>query len=181
MTSTPSGPRVGHLVLTVRNIAASHAFYTDVLGFEQCGQFKSEMFPDIDMRFYRGSETNHHDIALVQSPDPATQPAVEPFEMFGNRVGVNHIAISYPSREAWLTKLQEIKDKQVPVYLRGNHGMTHSCYLQDPDGHGVEVVYDLPQEVWEGDVDAALSYFESVPDESFLEDDTNYPIFGKQS
>ena len=181
MTGTPSAPRIGHLVLTVRDIAASHAFYTEVLGFQQCGQFKNEAAPDVDMRFYRGSVSSHHDFALVQSPDPSTQPAVEPFDMFGSRVGVNHIAISYPSREAWLAKLQEIQDKRVPVVLRGNHGMTHSCYLQDPDGHGVEVLYDLPQEVWEGDVDAALSHFEFVPEDRFLEDDTDYKVFGSRS
>jgi len=181
MTSSPSGPKVGHLVLTVRDIAASHAFYTEILGFEQCGQFKNEMVPDVDMRFYRGSKSRHHDLALVQSPDPSSQPAVEPFDMFGNRVGVNHIAISYPSRDEWLSKLQEIQDKHVPVVLRGNHGMTHSCYLEDPDGNGVEVLYDLPPAVWEGDVDAALSHFEFVPAEQFLEDDTNYTIFGEPS
>lgn len=173
-----SGPRVSHVVLTVRDINASHAFYTDVLGFEQCGQLKPPPGIDVDMRFYRGDETSHHHLALLQSPDPSTQPPVEPFEMFGNRVGVNHLAISYPSREDWLAKLEEIKTKDVKVVLRGNHGMTHSCYIEDPDGHGVEVLYDLPRDVWEGDVDAALSHFEFVPDEQFLQDDTNYKVFG---
>lgn len=181
MSTAPTGPRIGHLVLTVRDIAASHAFYTEILGFEQCGQFKNEMVPDVDMRFYRGSKDSHHDFALVQSPDPSAQPPVEQFDLFGNRVGVNHIAISYPSREAWLAKLREIQEKRVRVILRGNHGMTHSCYIQDPDGNGIEVLYDLPSEVWEGDVDAALSHFEFVPDESFLDDDTDYKVFGSRT
>ena len=98
--------------------------------------------------------------------------------MFGNRVGLNHLAISFPSCEAWLAKLAEIQENDVPVALRGNHGMTHSCYLQDPDGHGIELLYDLPREVWNGDVDAALSYFEFVAPDKFLEDDTNYKVFG---
>jgi catechol-2,3-dioxygenase len=38
MSSTrPSRPSVNHLVLAVRDIEASHRFYCDVLGFEQCG------------------------------------------------------------------------------------------------------------------------------------------------
>ena len=178
MTAVPTGPRVSHVVLTVRDIEASHRFYTDVVGFEQCGKFHSELLPDVDMRFYRGDDTSHHDLALVQSADPASQPPVQPFDMFGPRAGINHLAISYPTRDAWLVKLQEIHDQGVHVVLRGNHGMTHSCYVQDPDGHGIELLYDLPREVWEGDVDAALSHFEFVPPDKFLEDDTDYPVFG---
>ena len=41
--------------------------------------------------------------------------------------------------------------------------MTHSAYIADPDGYGLEIVYDVPAEVWEGDVDAALNYFEFLP------------------
>ena len=53
-----------------------------------------------------------------------------------------------------------MKANGVEFVLRGNHGMTHSAYLADPDGHGIEVVYNVPSEAWEGDVDAALNYFE---------------------
>ena len=91
------------------------------------------------------------------------------------RVGVNHIAIAYPDREAWLTQLEHLKANGVEFIVRGNHGMTHSAYIADPDGYGIEVLYDLPEEVWSGDVDAALNYFEYLPPEQELEDTHRLP------
>jgi hypothetical protein len=41
------------------------------------------------------------------------------------------------------------------------HGMTHSLYIQDPNARGVELVYELPRGVWEGDIDAALNFAEA--------------------
>ena len=41
--------------------------------------------------------------------------------------------------------------------------MTHSAYVQDPDGNGVELHYTVPREYWERDVNAALSFFELLP------------------
>jgi catechol 2,3-dioxygenase len=173
-------PAVSHLVLTVRDIEASHRFFTEVLGFEQCGQFESPVFSDVDMRFYRGAPDRHHDLALVQSNDVESQPPRTDFDMFGPRVGLNHLAITYGDRETWLAQLKKLKDLGVRVIIRGNHGMTHSAYIQDPDGHGIEVLYDLPNEVWEGDLNAALSYFELLPNDS-LEDSTDYKRFSTSS
>lgn len=31
-------------------------------------------------------------------------------------------------------------------------------YIHEPNGYGVEFVYDLPHEVWEGDIGGALNY-----------------------
>jgi catechol-2,3-dioxygenase len=31
---------------------------------------------------------------------------------------------------------------------RVNHGMTHSVHINDPNGYGAEVLYELPAEVW---------------------------------
>jgi hypothetical protein len=42
------------------------------------------------------------------------------------------------------------------------HGMTHTLYIQDPNARGVELVYELPREVWEGDIDAALNFAEAI-------------------
>jgi catechol 2,3-dioxygenase len=43
--------------------------------------------------------------------------------------------------------------------------MTHSVYISDPDGPGIEVLYELPRDVWEGDIDAAQSHSEATPTE----------------
>jgi catechol-2,3-dioxygenase len=176
----PSTPALSHLVLNVRDIEASHRFYTEMLGFEQCGQLKMPPGMEVDMRFYRGDGTHHHDIALVQMPDPASAPKVVRWTMFPERAGIVHIALAYGTREAWLAQLEHLQAHDVEFLVRGNHGMTHSCYIADPDGNGIEVLYDLPNEVWEGDVDAALSYFENLPrtgDEALADSDV-YPVFG---
>ena len=57
--------------------------------------------------------------------------------------------------------------------------MTHSAYVEDPDGNGIEVLYNLPDEVWSGDVNAALNHFEVLPLDGpeALVDDTNYVAF----
>ena len=36
----------------------------------------------------------------------------------------------------------------------------------------------MPKEAWEGDIDAALNYFEYLPQEEELEDRTDYQRFG---
>ena len=48
---------------------------------------------------------------------------------------------------------------------RVDHGMTHSLYIHDPNGYGVELLYELPREVWEGDIDAALNFAVQLPTE----------------
>ena len=172
--STPSrGARINHLVLNVRDIEASHRFYTEVLGFEQCGELTHTM----TMRFYRGDASRHHDLALAQVADPAALPDPQPWSMEAREAGVNHFAIGYPDRQSWLDQLRHLASCGVEVIVRGNHGMTHSAYIADPDGYGLEIVYDVPAEMWEADVDAALNYFELLAPGD-LDDRTDYQRFG---
>ena len=175
MSTTPSsGPSVNHLVLNVRDIEASHRFYTELLGFEQCAELSHTM----TMRFYRGSRSTHHDLALCEVNEPAAADDPERWSMEPRSVGINHFAIAYPDRDSWLAQLRHLKANGVEFIVRGNHGMTHSAYIADPDGYGVEVLYNLPSEVWQDDVDAALNYFEYLPPEEELEDNTDYQRFG---
>ncbi len=60
--------------------------------------------------------------------------------------------------------------------------MTHSVYVSDPDGYGCEVLYELPREIWEGDVNAALNYAVPLPTEGpeALEDATDVKVFGRE-
>jgi catechol 2,3-dioxygenase len=179
---TPVG--INHLVLNVRDLEESHAFWTDIMGFKKVG----ELHPRPDrpnppkMRFYSGDHSgkmNHHDLALMEMPN---LPHPSEWSMSGSTVAINHIAITLPSREAWLQQVAFLQSKGVEFHRRINHGMTHSVYISDPNGYGIEVLYELPREVWEGDIDAALNYAESLPTagaEALVDEAEQVPVFGK--
>jgi catechol 2,3-dioxygenase len=100
--------------------------------------------------------------------------------MFGMPCAINHIAITMPSREAWLAHLEYLQKKGVKFDRRVEHGMTHSLYIHDPNGYGVEFVYDLPKEIWKDDINGALNYVKVLPTEGAeaLDDRTEgVPIF----
>lgn len=181
---TPTG--INHMVLNVRNLAESHAFWTEILGFRQVGELKETATRKNPppMRFYSGDHSGkmaHHDIALVENP--ALPPPPAEWGMFGMPMAINHIAITLPNREAWLKQIEHMQARGVKFNRRVNHGMTHSVYVNDPNGYGVEVLYDLPRDVWENDIDAALNYAENLPTEGTeaLQDKTdNLPVFAAE-
>src|SRR2546427_823099 len=79
-----------------------------------------------------------------------------------------------------IKQLEFLQKKGVKFLRRVNHGMTHSVYIEDPDGHGIEVLYELPREVWAHDIDGAQNYAERLPTEGpeALVDTTDNPVFG---
>jgi catechol 2,3-dioxygenase len=177
---------VNHLVLNVTNMEASHRFWTEIMGFRQVAELRPRPGrPPMKMRFYSGVDekgaVNHHDVALAEIHAEPTAGDQQPWSLAPRQVGLNHVAITYPDRESWLKQLAFLRSKGVPFHLRINHGMTHSVYISDPDGHGIEVLYELPHEFWE-DIDAAQNYSERLPtegDESLV-DTTNNPVFSKR-
>lgn len=75
-----------------------------------------------------------------------------------------------------------MQDKGIPFKRRVHHGVTHSVYITDPNGYGVEVLYELPRDIWEGDIDAALNYAEGLPtegEEALIDQTEDVPVFGK--
>jgi len=177
---TPSG--LNHLVVNVRNIDETHEFWTEKLGFIQVGVFNR---PDGNgprrMQFYSGDhgdgKLNHHDIAFMEVP---SLPPPGPDGTLVSAIG--HIAIALPDREAWLKQLAFLQKSGVAFERRVEHGMTHSLYIRDPNGYTVELLYELPREVWENNIQAALSHYVALPTEgeAALEDRAEgYPVFEK--
>jgi hypothetical protein len=85
--------------------------------------------------------THHHDVALVENPALPAPPA--DWKMWDMPMAINHIAITYQNREAWLLQLAYLQAKGVKFDRRIDHGMTHSLYVHDPNGYGVELLYDV--------------------------------------
>jgi catechol 2,3-dioxygenase-like lactoylglutathione lyase family enzyme len=175
----PSG--LNHLVINVRNMEESHRFWTEILGFTQVGELQGRPSGAPrrgTMRFYSGDhgggQMNHHDIALVETPSlpPASGDATP--------TAISHIAIALPNRDAWLRQLAYLQSRGVPFDRRVEHGMTHSLYIRDPNGYSVELLYELPRKVWEGDIQSALNHYVSLPTEgeAALADRTDdIPVF----
>jgi catechol 2,3-dioxygenase len=188
--SQAQAPRgVNHLVLNVRDIEVSHRFWTEILGFKCVAELKPK--PDRKrpkMRFYSGvdphGDVTHHDLALAEVPDAGPDdPNRGPWSLFPARVGLNHVAICWPDRESWLKQVAFLQSQGVTFHRRVNHGMTHSVYISDPDGHGIEVLYELPREAWAGDIDGAQNYAEDLPTEgaAALVDRTENPVFDSRA
>jgi catechol 2,3-dioxygenase len=176
---------INHVVLNVRDLEVSHRFWTEVMGFTCVAELKQKPDrPRPKMRFYSGRDASggvtHHDLALAEVPPAAAGPGPEAWSLMPGRPGLNHVAVAWPDRESWLKQLAFLRDKGVPFLRRINHGMTHSVYIADPDGHGIEVLYELPREVWEHDIDSAQNYAEILPTEgeASLADTTDNPVFG---
>jgi len=157
---TPCG--LNHIVLNVSDLDRSHRFWTECLGFRQVGTSRRlgpDGKPRVRMRFYSGErdgKLSHHDIALVERPLLAADPAERPQVL-------DHVAITYPSREAWLKQIGFLTARGVPLSRRIDRGATSSIHLADPDGNEIELVYELPRAQWEGDIDAALNRAVQVP------------------
>ena len=179
---TPVG--VNHLVLNVRDIEESHKFWTEIVGMQEVGRLQpgTPERPRPTMRFYSADhdgKLNHHDIALVENKDLPARP--KDWAMFGMPVAVNHIAITLPGRDAWLKQLAFLQKRGVKFERRVNHGMTRSLYISDPNGYGVELLYELPREMWEGDIDGALNWAENLPTEgaaALVDEIEKAPTFG---
>ena len=168
---------INPVVFNVRDIEAAHSFWTDVIGLRQVGALR----PTADrptppkMRFYSAAHDgrpSHHDIALVERADlPPLDAAAPP--------AFNHVAMALPDRESWLRQLAHVQACGVKFESRVEHGPTHSLYIRDPDGNGVELLYETPRETWEHNIDASVNHYVAVPTEgaAALEDRKNYPMF----
>ena len=102
---------------------------------------------------------------------PAPKNRIRPVEKLWDEVGDGAVM----SKAA-------VHGRGVKFDRRIEHGMTHSLYIHDPNGYGVELLYELPREVWEGDIDAALNFAEQLPTEGpeALQDRAEVPVFKPQ-
>jgi catechol-2,3-dioxygenase len=179
---SPSG--INHLVLNVRDIDESHKFWTEIVGFKQVGELHSRHDRPLPpkMRFYSAvndGKLTHHTVALVESPN---LPPPAEWQLVNSQVAINHVALTMPNREAWLKQLAFLQSRGVKFNWRVNHGVTHSVYINDPNGYGVEFLYEMPREMWENDIDAGINWGETLPTEGpeALVDRTDTPSFGRK-
>jgi len=135
--STPIDPGVdiGHVHLKVADIDRSLAFYRDVLGFDEQQRY-GEQAAFVSAGGY------HHHIGLNTWESQGGSPPPP------GTTGLYHVAIRYPSRAALANALKRLIENDVPITGASDHGVSEAIYLNDPDGNGIELYRDRPEEEW---------------------------------
>lgn len=137
---------LGHVVLYVRDLDRSARFYGDVLGWRRIFDASSSDSPFRAAAFSAPSGRTHHELLLIEVGDDATPiPA-------GRRVGLYHVGLKVGDSDDELRDaLATLTAHDVTVLGASDHGVTHSLYIEDPDGNEIELFVDVPGVDWRSD------------------------------
>ena len=136
--------RIGHVHLKVADLERSLAFYRDVLGFELTQRYGTAAA-------FVSAGGYHHHIGLNTWHSRGGSPPPE------NTTGLYHAAILYPTRAALADAVRRLRDAGVTISGASDHGVSEAIYLDDPDGNGLELYRDRPEEEWPRTADGGIA------------------------
>ena len=126
--------RLGPVHLTVSRLETSLSYYQGAVGLEVLD--RSDGLASVGAG---GREL----IVFVEEPGARS----------GARfTGLYHIALLLPQRTDLARWLAHAARDGVPLVGLSDHFVSEALYLSDPDGHGLEIYWDRPRQVWEGRV-----------------------------
>jgi len=130
-------PRVdiGHVHLKVSDIGRALDFYSGVLGFDVTQRLG-------DSAAFISAGGYHHHLGLNTWESRGGSPPPH------GTTGLYHVAIRYPDRRTLADAVRRVVEAGVPLTGASDHGVSEAIYLQDPDGNGIELYRDRPQEEW---------------------------------
>jgi catechol 2,3-dioxygenase len=73
--------------------------------------------------------------------------------------GLYHLAILFPTRAELAAALRRLIEARVGLEGAADHGVSEALYLRDPDGNGVELYWDRPQEQWPRSSDGRIDMY----------------------
>jgi catechol 2,3-dioxygenase len=129
------GVRIGHVHLKVADLERALAFYCGVLGFELMQRYGAQAA-------FVSAGGYHHHIGLNTWESQGGSPPPP------GTTGLYHVAILYPTRAALADALYRLAEAGIPLQGASDHGVSEALYLSDPDGNGIELYVDRPQDLW---------------------------------
>jgi catechol 2,3-dioxygenase len=131
---------LGHLVLYVRDVGRSAAFYRDVLGWPQIMPAPGR--DPVGVAAFSSGRT-HHELLLIEvGADAAPLPR-------GRHVGLYHFGLNVGETDDDLrAALAKVSEAGATVVGTSDHTVTHSVYILDPDGNEIELYVDVPGIDW---------------------------------
>lgn len=133
--TVPPRTRIGHVHLKVSDLERSLNFYQGLLGFEVTQKYG-------DQAVFISAGGYHHHIGLNTWYSKGAAPAPV------RAAGLFHTAIVYPTRYDLAVIFKRLLEAEYPLTGASDHGVSEAIYLDDPDGNGVELYWDRPEEDW---------------------------------
>jgi catechol 2,3-dioxygenase-like lactoylglutathione lyase family enzyme len=126
--------KIGHVAMYVTDLERSARFYTQVLGFQV-----SDVIPPGELpggAVFLRCNTDHHGIALFQATEAKPVGA-----------GLHHIAMEVPTLDDVVRVREHLRQHQVQIDLDGRRsaGCQFVVEFRDPDGHRLEIYWDIDQ------------------------------------
>ena len=127
---------LGHVVLYVRELKRSLAFYRDLVGLDLVG----EIF-DGRAAMLSGGRT-HHELLLIEV-------GAAPGPLSGRRIGLYHIGWKIGDSLAALRAMKaKLEQQGIAIDGVSDHTVSQSLYVRDPDGNELELYVDDPHVDW---------------------------------
>jgi catechol 2,3-dioxygenase len=142
-TRIDPGVSIGHVHLKVADLERAIGFYNGVLGFDLMQRMGNQAA-------FLSAGGYHHHIGLNTWESRGGSPPPR------GTTGLYHVAIRYPTRAALADALRRLERAGIQLQGASDHGVSEALYLADPDGNGVELYYDRPQEDWPRNPDGSL-------------------------
>lgn len=133
--TVPAQTRIGHVHLKVSDLRKSLDFYCGLLGFELIQKYGAKAA-------FISAGGYHHHIGLNTWESEGQPPAPK------HHPGLFHTAILYPTRKDLAAIFKRLQGEGYAFTGFADHGVSEALYLDDPDGNGVELYWDRPQEEW---------------------------------
>jgi catechol 2,3-dioxygenase len=130
----PASTTVGAVHLTVKELERSVEYYRRVVGLEML---------DRDGASASLGSGGRELVRLVE--ERGARPAA-------GHTGLYHFALLVPRRVDLARWLAHAARDRVALVGLSDHFVSEALYLSDPDEHGIEIYWDRPREVWEGQV-----------------------------
>ncbi|SNR47906.1 VOC family protein [Puniceibacterium sediminis] len=134
---------IGHVHLKVSNLDRAIAFYRDVMGFELQVTYGTQA------AFLSAGGYHHHIGLNTWDSRGGTPPAP-------GTTGLYHVAFLYPDRAALAATFKSVLNAGVHISGAADHGVSEAIYFNDPDGNGIEIYRDRPQEEWPRDASGTI-------------------------
>lgn len=117
-----------------------------MLGFEETQRYGSGVV-------FLSAGSYHHHIGLNTWESLGGPPPPD------GSTGLYHLAILFPTRAELADAMRRLLQAHIPLDGASDHGVSEALYLRDPDGNGVELYWDRPQEQWPRTADGKLAMF----------------------